>query len=194
MPDAIATERAYGRTWRATIRSTGRMKPRVHAMLAVTVLLALAATFFMVDVLSELPQVAHDPVHPILELMVTVMLGVGTVLGLREMRRMARDNHRMARGLKAAQGGFLELLEESFARWGLTPAERDVALLTVKGLTIAEIAALRGSRGGTVKAQSAAIYRKAGVGSRAQLLALLVEELLEGIPVMRPQPAGSPTL
>ena len=44
-----------------------------------------------------------------------------------------------------------------------------MALLALKGLTIGEIAALRATREGTVKAQCAAIYRKAGVSGRPQL-------------------------
>jgi DNA-binding CsgD family transcriptional regulator len=89
--------------------------------------------------------------------------------------------------LRAASGAFLELLEESFARWGLTPSERDVALLAVKGLPISEIARLRRTRNSTVKAQCAAVYRKAGVNNRAQLLSLFVEELMAGI-VLEPSP------
>jgi len=81
----------------------------------------------------------------------------------------------------AASGAFLELLEESFARWSLTPSERDVALLAVKGLSIGEIARLRQTREGTDKAQCTAVYRKAGVNNRAQLLSLFVEELMAGV-------------
>ncbi|MCB1371179.1 MAG: helix-turn-helix transcriptional regulator [Rhodobacteraceae bacterium] len=87
----------------------------------------------------------------------------------------------MRGSLQAASGAFLDLMEGNFAKWGLTPSERDVALLSIKGLSIAEIAALRATREGTVKAQSAAIYRKAGVNGRAQLLGLFVEDLLAGL-------------
>ena len=80
----------------------------------------------------------------------------------------------------AARGAFLDLLDEHLTRWALTTAERDVALLAIKGLSIAEIAALRNTREGTVKAQSAAVYRKAGVSGRAQLLSLFVEDLMAG--------------
>lgn len=39
----------------------------------------------------------------------------------------------------------MELLNDRFAQWGLTPAEADVALFAIKGLSTAEIAALRGT-------------------------------------------------
>ncbi len=44
---------------------------------------------------------------------------------------------------------------------------------------MAEIAEARGSAEGTVKAHSAAVYRKAGVTGRLQLLSLFVDELVE---------------
>ncbi len=72
-----------------------------------------------------------------------------------------------------------ELLEQRFGEWGLTPAERDVALFSIKGLSTGEIAALRATSEGTVKAQSNAIYRKAGVSGRPQLLSLFLEELMD---------------
>ena len=60
-----------------------------------------------------------------------------------------------------------------------------MATLAIKGLSIAEIAALRETKEGTIKAQSAAIYRKAGVTGRLQLLSLFIEELMAE-PLMPP--------
>jgi len=67
---------------------------------------------------------------------------------------------------------------DHFQTWGLTAAEQDVAGFTIKGLSIAEIADLRGSAEGTVKSQLNAIYRKAGVPGRGALLGLLVDDLM----------------
>jgi DNA-binding CsgD family transcriptional regulator len=88
----------------------------------------------------------------------------------------------------------MELLADRFADWGLTPAERDVALFAIKGMSTAEIAALRNTSEGTVKAQTNAIYRKAGVTGRPQLLSLFIEDLMgEGLPGARVEapPGGS---
>ena len=84
--------------------------------------------------------------------------------------------------LRQLSGAFAALLEERFRQWGLTPSERDVAWFTIKGLSIAEIARLRGTSEGTVKAHSNAIYRKAGVSGRTQLLSLFIEDLMEEAP------------
>ena len=83
------------------------------------------------------------------------------------------------------------MLEDHFEKWALTPSERDVALLAIKGLSNSEIADMRQTREGTIKAQCNAIYRKAGVSGRAQLLSLFVEELMgEGLVGVEKAPAG----
>jgi DNA-binding CsgD family transcriptional regulator len=46
-------------------------------------------------------------------------------------------------------------------------------------MTSADIAQSRGTSEGTVRAQTAAVYRKAGVKGRAQLFGLFIEDLIE---------------
>lgn len=53
-----------------------------------------------------------------------------------------------------------------------------MATFTIKGFSIAETAAMRKSTEGTVKSHLNAIYRKAGVQGRGQLVSVLVEDLL----------------
>ena len=163
---------------------------RHRALVAVTVFQAVCALLFLADVLSELPELRTDPAHPLVELAAVAALWVGSALGALEIRRLMRQNRDLTGRMRAASGAFLDLLEESFARWGLTRSERDVALLTVKGLSVAEIAALRETREGTVRAQSAAIYRKAGVEGRAQLLSHFVEDLMAGVVLDAPRSGG----
>lgn len=55
----------------------------------------------------------------------------------------------------------------------LTPAERAVARLAAAGSSNAEIGRERGCSSRTVANQLASIYRKLGVGSRGELIALL---------------------
>lgn len=156
--------------------------PQGHrGLVAVTAIQAGAALFFLADILADWTQSPREPVHLAVEFAAVAGLIVGSVWGFREIRRVLTLNARMRGSLQAASGAFLDLMEGNFAKWGLTPSERDVALLSIKGLSIAEIAALRATREGTVKAQSAAIYRKAGVNGRAQLLGLFVEDLLAGL-------------
>jgi DNA-binding NarL/FixJ family response regulator len=91
--------------------------------------------------------------------------------------------------LREASGAFAELLDQRFTQWGLTKSERDVAWFTIKGLSIADIARLRQTSEGTVKAQSNAIYRKSGVSGRTQLLSIFIDDLMEARPVGAAAPA-----
>jgi DNA-binding CsgD family transcriptional regulator len=56
---------------------------------------------------------------------------------------------------------------------GLSPAERDVCIRAARGEGNAAIAAARSSTARTVTNQLTAAFRKLGVGSRAELAALL---------------------
>lgn len=89
--------------------------------------------------------------------------------------------------LRIASAAFTDMPEDQFTDWRLTPAERDVALFAIKGLSTAEIAALRETSQGTVKAQTDAIYRKAGASGRAPFLSLFIEDLLANRP-QQPEP------
>ncbi|MFN3578474.1 MAG: helix-turn-helix transcriptional regulator, partial [Tabrizicola sp.] len=68
----------------------------------------------------------------------------------------------------------------------------DVALFAIKGMSTAEIAQLRSTSEGTVKAQTNAIYRKAGVTGRPQLLSLFIEDLMRDDGAIRPMPQAAP--
>jgi len=56
----------------------------------------------------------------------------------------------------------------------LTPAEREVAELIAEGLSNAEIARRRSTASRTVANQIARIFEKLGVGSRSELVTLLL--------------------
>jgi DNA-binding CsgD family transcriptional regulator len=148
------------------------------------------ALFFAWEVAASMLGVRREPlswqVRELLEVGAAAGLLVGVVFGAALVARVLRRNRLVEGQLRQLSGAFVELLQERFREWGLTPSERDVAWFTIKGLSIAEIATLRSTSEGTVKAQSNAIYRKAGVSSRSQLLSLFIDDLLEGEPKMRP--------
>ncbi len=120
--------------------------------------------------------------HHYLEFIVVLALVLGIALTAREIRKVLARQKSMEKTLEAASGAFYQLIEDHFDAWSLTPSERDVALLAIKGLSIAEIAEARHTKEGTIKAQCNATYRKAGVTGRTQLLSLFIDELLgEGL-------------
>jgi DNA-binding CsgD family transcriptional regulator len=154
---------------------------RALGLAGLVVLQALCAAFFLADVLGDLGQHRDAPTslaHNVLEFGVVLALIAGVAFGALETRRVLQRQSRIETGLRVASGAFAEVLDEFFTRWALTPAERDVALMAIKGLGVSEMAAVRGTADGTIKAQCAAIYSKAGVSGRTQLLSLFIEELL----------------
>ena len=116
----------------------------------------------------------------LVEVGATLGLMLGVVLTARMLARSIRRQQVAEDSLRAASGAFSELLNDKFEAWALTPAERDVALFSIKGLSTQEIAELRQTSEGTVKAQTNAIYRKAGVSGRPQLLSLFIDDLMSG--------------
>ncbi len=143
---------------------------------------AFCAVFFVWDILSALLGLQATPMswetRELLEIGAALGLVIGLAMGALALNRAMHDRNLAEESLRRASGVFMELLMERFTDWGLTPAERDVALFAIKGMSTAEIATLRSTSEGTVKAQTNAIYRKAGVSGRSQLLSLFIEDLM----------------
>jgi DNA-binding CsgD family transcriptional regulator len=113
-----------------------------------------------------------------LEISASLGLVIGSVLGVRSVVLARRSQRQAEDALRSASGAFAKVVNEKFERWTLTKAELDVAWLVIKGFSTRETAELRGTSEGTIKSQCNAIYRKVGVTGRAQLLSLIVEDLL----------------
>ena len=109
-------------------------------------------------------------------------LALGMAFGVMVLRQTLEEMRAQDVALATARGALADVIAAQFTAWGLTPAERDVGFLALKGLDVAEIAELRGRAAGTVRAQLTRIYSKAGVSGRAQFAAYFVEDLLgEGL-------------
>ena len=148
----------------------------------VLVVQALCAIFFVSDIVFSVFGIYAQPIswqtREFLELGAAAGLILGVFVGAWLWVRTFRDQRRAEVRLARAAGAFLDLMEERFTEWGLTPAEREVALFAIKGFSTTEIAELRQTSEGTVKAQTNALYRKAGVSGRPQLLSLFIDDLI----------------
>ena len=83
-------------------------------------------------------------------------------------RSEARD---LMNGLAAA-------LDQQFDRWALSPAEKETALLLLKGLSHKEVANVRSVSEATARQQARAVYKKAGLSGRHDLAAFFLEDLM----------------
>lgn len=89
-------------------------------------------------------------------------------------------------------GGLAAAIDRQLERWGLTPAEKEIALLLLKGLSHKEIAEVRNVGEATVRQQSRAIYKKSGLGGRHDLAAFFLEDLLVVSPAARADASRGP--
>lgn len=158
---------------------------RHRTLVALAAVQGLCATWFLADALMEIPEIWLNPLHQVPEVLAVVLLWIGTLLSVSKIADLLRHSDAVEARLNIASRAFQDLVEEALLRWGVTDAERDVAILTLKGLSISEIATARGTRPGTVRAQSVTLYRKAGVSNRLQLLSLFVDDLASGLALDR---------
>lgn len=141
------------------------------------------AGFFFWDVVldsGQLNGLFPLDIHFVIEAGAVLGLIAGIAVEIRVLFRLLARKAHLERQVSMAQTAFHEVIEAHFEAWGLTAAEADIAWFTVKGLSITEIAQMRGSAEGTVKSHLNAIYRKADVTNRGALLALLIDDLMDG--------------
>ncbi len=199
MPSANSERRSDGH---APITAPGDVDARARRRwppvenVAPAVIFLLVSICIAADFIDDV-QSGHSPLH-------LAGMVVGTVLSLAGFAMMVRllnaSRARASELLKAldhtradairwhAQAGQMlqglgALIDEQFAEWQLSPAEREVALLLLKGLSLKEIAIARRASEPTVRQQAQGIYRKADLSGRAELSAFFLEDLLA-----RPQP------
>jgi DNA-binding NarL/FixJ family response regulator len=160
------------------------------------------ATMLIVDLVAD--SAGTSLLHVMLELAATaVAVAAATGLVLRwvaarralerrvgdldeRLRSASADAERWREEAREALEGLGAAIERQCDRWELTEAERAVALLLLKGLSMKEVADARGTAERTARQQALAVYRKAGLGGRAELSAFFLEDLL--LPSAKPPP------
>jgi DNA-binding CsgD family transcriptional regulator len=147
------------------------------------------------ELIEEPEATPLDLLLELLEITPVVLTSVGIVLLFRVTQRQHDEHVKVIRDLELARiqgqrwraearshlNGLGKAIDEQFSRWNLTEAEREVALLLLKGLSNKEIAAVRAASERTVREQARSIYSKAGLTGRAALSAFFLEDLLAPI-------------
>jgi DNA-binding CsgD family transcriptional regulator len=90
-------------------------------------------------------------------------------------RQAERDAWRSS--AERALSGLSAAIDGQLGRWGLTAAERDVALRLLKGQSHKEIAYATGRSERTVRQHAVAVYQKSGLRGRAELAAFFLEDM-----------------
>jgi DNA-binding CsgD family transcriptional regulator len=169
--------------------ANGDAPQRLHLVLAAIFALIMVAAG--VDLTMDRPRTLWS-LHAMAEiLLVLVSLGAASWLAwgwLRALgdvrslevevaaRRAERDawKERAGRVLQ----GLAEAMADQFAAWGLTGAEREIALMLLKGYSHKRIAKLTGRSERTVRQHAVSVYRKSGLAGRSELSAFFLEGLL----------------
>lgn len=157
----------------------------------------LAAVFAVITVAAGMDLAMDRPqtvwsLHVLAEVTVVLVslsaaayLAWGWVEALRdvsELRAVAeeRGSERDAWRARADQAlrGLSEAMDAQFDAWELTPAERETALMLLKGFSHKRIGRLTDRSERTVRQHSVAVYRKSGLAGRSELSAFFLEGLL----------------
>jgi len=106
----------------------------------------------------------------------------------RTTRQLARAEQEIAasvaerdawrKSAESALADFSSAVEGQFAKWGLTPVEREVAFLLLKGHGHKQVASQTGRSERTVRQHAVSVYEKSGLGGRADLTAFFLEGLM----------------
>ncbi|HET9555304.1 MAG TPA: helix-turn-helix transcriptional regulator [Anaeromyxobacteraceae bacterium] len=156
-----------------------------------SLVMAAVAVLAAFDVADDL-RAGGEWGHVALELAVVAVASAGAVILWWQLVRARTSNRALRADLDAARAdlerfrgesqelmrGLGEAIDRQFERWQLSPAEREVALLLLKGLSHKDVADVRRTSERTVRQQALAVYRKAGLSGRAELAAFFLEDLL----------------
>lgn len=158
----------------------------------VVVFLVLVALFVSVDLFEDSKGGDLTAFHIAVEVAIVGLCLAAVVVLLRSLRVAEANAAKLGVDLVAARAeaerfrgeasqalaGLGTAIDHQFERWGLTQAEREIALLLLKGLSHRDVAQLRSTNEATVRQQALAVYRKSGLRSRSELSAFFLEDLL----------------
>lgn len=72
--------------------------------------------------------------------------------------------------------GVASSIDQEFTRWGLTPAEKEVGIMLLKGMSFKDISDLRKTSEKTTRQQATYIYQKSNLPGRAELAAYFLDD------------------
>lgn len=99
--------------------------------------------------------------------------------GLRvRLERERAESSQWRESARHALEGLGRAIDARFDEWQLTPTEREVALMLLKGYGHKQIAGLTDRSERTVRQHAGVVYEKSGLGGRAELAAYFLQDLM----------------
>ena len=104
---------------------------------------------------------------------------LGEIKRLRtELDELKNLPHPESKELIRAKKKLAEVIAQQFNDWNLTQSEKEIGQLLLKGFSLKEISALRGTAEKTIRQQASSIYQKSGVSGRHVFSAWFIEDFL----------------
>ena len=158
----------------------------------VLAILAGIAALMLVEFIEEPGMTFGDLLLEVIEPTLVILTVVGVLYLLGRTKRQHQEQLSLIQDLEVARSegvqwrsdmrellkGLAHAIDAQFDRWQLTAAEREIALLLLKGLSHKEIGVLRDTNERTIRQQAQSIYGKSSLSGRAALSAFFLEDLL----------------
>jgi DNA-binding CsgD family transcriptional regulator len=172
---------------------TGRWAGRRERTLILAACVMLALLLAQELVFSDEPVTIQSLFADFLEWALLAGSTIASGLLILRMRAQEEESHVLRRDLQVLRAEGQRWREEmaehlyelgngirrQFDAWSLTPAEQEIGLLLLKGLSHKEIANLRSTSEATIRQQAASIYQKSSLSGCAALSAFFLEDLLD---------------
>lgn len=155
-------------------------KESLKGYFTATVLVA-AGVFFLYDIIIDLAKGSDSISHMAVEITVFTVVVLALWLEIVRVIRLRREVLLEYERAQRLSGELFQHMERTFGRWDLTHAERDIAIMLIKGLSMAEVAEARSSKEKTVRQHATNIYAKANVSNRSELASYFIEDLIQGV-------------
>ena len=158
-------------------------------------LLSFVAAFSVYEVNDELTDFAKGEEtiwHVSIEILIVILSFAGLIYFVYLLRsqwkrqkqleanleKIRKDLDSSNTKLREGKKEYQKVIQWQFTDWSLSPSEKEIALLILKGLSIREIAKCRSTHEKTVRKQASAIYDKSNLAGRHELSAWFFEDML----------------
>jgi len=134
--------------------------------------------FFVVDVITDIVNNAPRDIHFYLEGFFVIALVYILIFQIKEIRTMEVEIETSHQELEVLKGGLTREIEKQFNSWQLTPSEKEVAWLILKGISYSDIAKVKDISKRTVDQHSGSIFKKSNSSNRHEFVSGFIEEIL----------------